>query len=1212
MLAVEDLAVPAGAAAMPASAQDAQAQAQALTQRRDWAAAAVAWRAAIAQFPRHARALWWHRLSHALRESGDLDGAAAAAATGREAWPGQPSGWQACAEVAAAREDWAAAASGWQACIDRFPAQAPLGWYVGLGTALQKGGRVADGIALIEAARDRWPDDPRAWYELAKAVAAAHGWRRGARIWQAGLARPAVAAATVYLPYAIDAMLRAGMAADAGRWAEALCDLSPRDISALRWRVNVLDAAGDARGVVDALRALAGLDGFRRIFPMAHLAKLLIRAALPMQEAVPLLEAWAGREGARQALEALSGGAAGNPEDVLAAAGTGTPPGPALRGAWGGECRRRLRDFLRDRRYRLFEALAAAVVAHGQPRDLRRLLAIAEARFPRSALRHQLARALKLVVTPAEDPEEAFASNWRRAQAGPAMSIAPQLAALRFRRLVCVVVVRDEDEVLRHFIEHHRALGVTAFIIIDNRSAEHPAAVLAGIEGVELTFVSAPQSFVAARHGMMWINDVLEARLCDWLLFLDADELLTYPGADRLPLPALLDHLDQRGETAMLGTMVDVYDRGIVRGGMPSAGMAEQQLFHASRVVQGSLVAPWCHIAGGLRALSRHTTMMHKLPLVKAGAGIRYVSNHHATSCVVAATSAVLVHVKIMRDRDLLAQPADRLLAHPRVRDRRAECMARHLAFRRLDRRGLADDPFHVPLTEDRLLRLGFMAADAAWRAAIGRPMARDRSAAAEAVYRALAASGQPALAECMADMPLRTLLPALRHLAGEGARDALRRLLNAQLPRIGRPEVARAVLLYVAVLLGRAGAARRLHAATGRAMRAAGGEACGAGLAAVAQALSREDAALALRLVEAARDLLGEQRDLTAAWLQALVVNRRWPVLRAAMAGRPLSLRDGTLLPCLHLMDAQRDWATYRQALEAVLAGEAPQGSRILLHRIAHCPDPEARQALRHRMAETLRPRAEGLEGVPASVFLALLHLLGRDREWRDAHGLLQGRLPAEDRLYWGRVLAMRDGGAPCNRAWALGLSKTGTTSLHEYCRRLGLLSAHWINPFLGTLIDRADADVFDVVSDTPVVQLARQGGPPAGRLLIATTRGYEAWARSYLAHFSENFAIDAADFDTLRRVFDGGGPFRFGAPWRAIHQELYFRFGSLREAFEHHEAWTAGLARQGLPLLHLPIEAEGKARLVSDFLGLGVAAGGYPHANRGRAPGRGGQGPR
>ena len=95
------------------------------------------------------------------------------------------------------------------------------------------------------------------------------------------------------------------------------------------------------------------------------------------------------------------------------------------------------------------------------------------------------------------------------------LTIANQLKSRPWRRLVCVVPIRDEDDLLHGLINHYRSLGVAIFILIDNGSANDSASLLRVFTDCEITFVRCNGRFSDARHGVMWINEIVELEICD-------------------------------------------------------------------------------------------------------------------------------------------------------------------------------------------------------------------------------------------------------------------------------------------------------------------------------------------------------------------------------------------------------------------------------------------------------------------------------------------------------------------------------------------------------------------------------------------------------------------------------------------------------------------------------------------------------------------------
>ncbi len=136
--------------------------------------------------------------------------------------------------------------------------------------------------------------------------------------------------------------------------------------------------------------------------------------------------------------------------------------------------------------------------------------------------------------------------------------------APRSGEILAVIVARDEALRLPAALAHLRRLGVDRTIVIDNESADGTAE-LARQAGAHL--VRAPGSYAASGFGITWTNAVLDAwGRGHWALVVDADELLVYPGSDRVGLHALCDHLDSIGSEALRTILLDCFPPGALSG----------------------------------------------------------------------------------------------------------------------------------------------------------------------------------------------------------------------------------------------------------------------------------------------------------------------------------------------------------------------------------------------------------------------------------------------------------------------------------------------------------------------------------------------------------------------------------------------------------------------------------------------------------------------
>jgi hypothetical protein len=318
----------------------------------------------------------------------------------------------------------------------------------------------------------------------------------------------------------------------------------------------------------------------------------------------------------------------------------------------------------------------------------------------------------------------------------------------------------------------------------------------------------------------------------------------------------------------------------------------------------------------------------------------------------------------------------------------------------------------------------------------------------------------------------------------------------------------------------------------------------------------------------------------------------------RVALAGTRVDRHVRSVLR-LRALRLTRRWPDYYQELSDLVESYWVPAGLTCLNAIAACPDESVRTTFLARLRNRLEEISPELSGPQAETYLGLLHRGRLPEKLAVAYGQLRERLSAPAAEYFRRAIA----GEAERRSpsiLGLGLSKTGTQSQHNYLERLGLLSAHWSNPLTGHILEEDDPDLFDAVNDVPVTMLAMKNGVDPERRIIVTTREFESWERSIMAHFAQYFDRRNPSFGRYKEEFYSGEQFGFGRPWYEMNHELYFRYESLREGYDRHRDWIADLEKRMVaPMLHLPLEAEDKAERLSRYLGNEFPVLAYPRVN-------------
>lgn len=184
--------------------------------------------------------------------------------------------------------------------------------------------------------------------------------------------------------------------------------------------------------------------------------------------------------------------------------------------------------------------------------------------------------------------------------------------------------------------------------------------------------------------------------------------------------------------------------------------------------------------------------------------------------------------------------------------------------------------------------------------------------------------------------------------------------------------------------------------------------------------------------------------------------------------------------------------------------------------------------------------------------------------------------------------------------KIFVIGLSKTGTTSLHQALLILGRSSVHWTNPVTCRLLDAQDLVLFDACSDTGIsYQFERLYYAFPNARFIHTQRPVESWQRSFVRHyqhmrFGESFADMQARTGKLRKG-------SYGLEMDMINHTLYFNMASPADAYQAHDDRVRRFfADKADRLLTMNIfEGDGWDKLCA-FLGQAVPDRPFPHGNK------------
>lgn len=224
----------------------------------------------------------------------------------------------------------------------------------------------------------------------------------------------------------------------------------------------------------------------------------------------------------------------------------------------------------------------------------------------------------------------------------------------------------------------------------------------------------------------------------------------------------------------------------------------------------------------------------------------------------------------------------------------------------------------------------------------------------------------------------------------------------------------------------------------------------------------------------------------------------------------------------------------------------------------------------------------------------------------------VLSGRLPApanrlhrflrERRIREETIAKIKEEGFD-GKIFGIGLSRTATTSLASALEKLGYDSAHW--DVRKKITDIEEFYRFDAVTDTPCACRFEQlyYAFPDSKF-IYTTREVSEWVESVRSHFGcddpkgltspELLASRAEDIENREE-------WRYEnlLQWLYIHQSLYARHDTWREAYEEHDERVQSFFRERKDrFLEINIiESDTPWRRICAFLNREAPVEDFPH---------------
>lgn len=181
-----------------------------------------------------------------------------------------------------------------------------------------------------------------------------------------------------------------------------------------------------------------------------------------------------------------------------------------------------------------------------------------------------------------------------------------------------IIVARNERRLIKPFLDHYRALGVTRFLWLDDASDDGSPDLLTAQPDVDV--LTSNVRYSEARRGRLWREMIVDRYGRDrWYVMVDADEFLIYKNSETFKLTEVTRALRSKGVKHLFAPMIDLYPRGkledaIYHGDCMPWMVADRFDFDGYRVE--SVSRGW-HLEGGIRhKFSKLPPLLTKYPLV--------------------------------------------------------------------------------------------------------------------------------------------------------------------------------------------------------------------------------------------------------------------------------------------------------------------------------------------------------------------------------------------------------------------------------------------------------------------------------------------------------------------------------------------------------------------------------------------------------------------